>query len=88
MVINTFCLNIAGAAGVTINLNGTSNIVDIGKTYQLITLANAIVAPVGGVAPALTNNDTAIPKPAWAYNNASRAISNHAGEDPHTKSLS
>jgi len=77
-------LDLSTATGIAVNINGTSNVADIGQSYQLITLANGgtIVPPAGGVATVLTNNDAAAPKPAWAYNAATGAMSNPAAPIP------
>ncbi|WPY01350.1 rOmpB-like autotransporter outer membrane beta-barrel domain-containing protein [Candidatus Trichorickettsia mobilis] len=73
-------LNLAGTKAITINVGGTSNIADIGQSYSLLKIVNAgTITPPAGVVPALNNNDLAIPKPAWAYNAATRMLSNHAG---------
>ncbi|WP_316353204.1 beta strand repeat-containing protein [Candidatus Trichorickettsia mobilis] len=73
-------LNLAGVQAITINVDGTSNINDIGQSYPLLQIVNAgTITPPAGVAPALNNNDLANPKPAWAYNAATAMLSNHAG---------
>ena len=70
-------MNLGAATGITVNLNGASNIADIGQVYQLLTLANggAITPPPGGAATVLNNNDAAAPQPVWAYNAATDAVS-------------
>lgn len=71
-------LNLTAVTGITVTLNGVSNVADVGQSYQLLTVANGgtITPPVGAVVPGLVNNDAAIP--GWAYDAATGAMSNPA----------
>lgn len=60
-------LDLSGATAININLNGTSTVADIGKTYKLIVVngGNFVEHPVNAV---FNNNDRSARR--WSYNNA------------------
>lgn len=72
-------LDLGAATGLIINLNGTSDLGDVGKSYKLLSITNGGTITYSPVAPTFTNNDTSELGVNWRYKDG--AIYDLPGDD-------
>lgn len=67
-------LNLSGVNTLTINLDGSSNLRDNGKVYQILTFIPASIVGLPAGKTVFNNKDLRVPLPTWSYDATTGAV--------------